>query len=131
MESAEKPKGSDYRLVLLGFVINTFMADKHKIKTTADAYETSHDVNAEVNGGCATARLGSTSYSGSTTIPERNWIETPSVIVVHDQPDVNAEVNGGCTTARLGSTSYSGSTTIPERNWIETPSVIVVHDQPG
>ncbi|KAL9958424.1 hypothetical protein ACROYT_G035436 [Oculina patagonica] len=38
------------------------------------------DVNAVVSGGCATARLGSTSYSGSTTIPERNWVETPSVL---------------------------------------------------
>ena len=39
--------------------------------------------------GCATARLGSTSYDGSIAIPEMNLAETPSVYEV--QPGITKE----------------------------------------
>jgi len=40
------------------------------------------DTPLQVSNGCATVQLGDISYSGSTPIPDSNWVATPSVYEV-------------------------------------------------
>lgn len=40
------------------------------------------DANVAVSGICATARLGATCYTGNPIIPDKRWMESPSVVEV-------------------------------------------------
>ncbi|XP_078344643.1 uncharacterized protein LOC144630195 isoform X2 [Oculina patagonica] len=42
------------------------------------------DANVAVSNGCATARLGTTSYSGNPIIPNRNWLDSVQVVRIQE-----------------------------------------------
>ncbi|KAJ7392017.1 hypothetical protein OS493_014953 [Desmophyllum pertusum] len=63
-------------------------AKKHtkgnKSVTSKSRSSTLSDANVAVSNGCATTRLGTTSYSGNPTIPNRNWLDSTQVVRIQE-----------------------------------------------